>query len=343
VELSPRKKAVLAAIVRSYIETGEPIGSKNLMSLLDNAPSSATLRNEMSELASLGLLAQPHTSAGRVPTAPAYRLYVHSLMPQTDIAESAKRYIGSALIGNLCDPEKLPSIAADALSELTGLPAFSCYDVGDDVSVRKVQVIPAAKRAVMLFLFTSDGRVRSRICRLPNNVTNSLLMRFDTLVNQRINRQRLENMTKAYLQNVASLSGLDSFELMPLLTAVFEMADEMAVSQINISGTSRLYNIFGEKTARKLTYLARRGELFTELLSKAPCEGNVIFINESPYNELSGVTMVASRYKTADKYCGKIGVIGEGRMSYDQIVPSIEYTSALLGRLMSEAMKDMED
>ena len=81
-ELTPRKQAVLKAIVKAYIETGEPIGSKNLIALLENAPSSATLRNEMSELCELGLLHQPHTSAGRIPTSNGYRLYVDSLMQQ---------------------------------------------------------------------------------------------------------------------------------------------------------------------------------------------------------------------------------------------------------------------
>lgn len=342
-ELSPRKKAVLAAIVRSYIETGEPIGSKNLMALLPNAPSSATLRNEMSELASLGLLAQPHTSAGRVPTGLAYRIYVQSLMSRAEIAESAKHYIGSALNANLCDPEKLPILAANALSQLTGLPVFSCYEVGGDVAIKRVQVIPASKRAVMIFVFTSDGRVRSRICRLTENVTPSLISRFEEIASKCLKRCYLENMTKAYLQNVVSLTGLDSLELMPLMTAVFEMADELAVSQVNISGTSSLYNIFGENTARKLTGIARRGEMFSEFLGNGLCEGDLIFLNDSHYNELKGVTMIAAKYKTGNKTVGKIGVIGKGRMSYDQIVPSIEYTAALLSKLMGEALKDMED
>lgn len=342
-ELSPRKKAVLAAIVRSYIETGEPIGSKNLMALLENAPSSATLRNEMSELAALGLLAQPHTSAGRIPTGLAYKLYVQSLMPPVCIAESTKRYIGSALGGNLCDPEKLPALAAEALSELTGLPAFYCYEVSGDVAVKKIELLPASKRAVMLLLFTTDGRAKSRICRLGQDITNTLISRFNALVEQRIRKQRLENMTKAYLQNVVSLSGLDSFELMPLITAVFEMADEMAVSQVRISGGALLYNIFGEKTARKLAMLANRGEDFCELLSNGQDDGKLQFVNEGLYGEPGGVTMIAAKYNTDNKYFGKIGVMGKGRMSYDQIVPSIEYTAALLGKLMGEALKDMED
>jgi len=96
-ELSNRKRAVLEAIVKAYIKTGEPVGSKILVSLMENAPSSATLRNEMSELCELGFLEQPHISAGRVPTANAYKLYVNSLINSAEIHDSTKGYIDSLL------------------------------------------------------------------------------------------------------------------------------------------------------------------------------------------------------------------------------------------------------
>ena len=115
-ELSARQRAVLSAIIRSYIETGEPVGSKSLTLLLEHAPSSATLRNEMSELSSLGLLHQPHTSAGRVPTHRAYRMYVQSLMQPLQIGESTRRYIASLMDSGRDAVGQLPVNAAKALS-----------------------------------------------------------------------------------------------------------------------------------------------------------------------------------------------------------------------------------
>ena len=102
-ELSPRKQAVLAAIIRTYIETGEPVGSKVLTGLIENAPSSATLRNEMSELCGLGLLEQPHTSAGRIPTSNGFKVYVDSLMRPKQITASAKNFIDSRLSDIYCE------------------------------------------------------------------------------------------------------------------------------------------------------------------------------------------------------------------------------------------------
>ena len=123
-ELSARKLAVLEAIVRAYIETGEPVGSKILTSLMENAPSSATLRNEMSELCDLGYLEQPHISAGRIPTGNAYRLFVNSLMMPTEINDSTKNYIDSFLAERKFDPESILSSVADILYRLTGTTAF---------------------------------------------------------------------------------------------------------------------------------------------------------------------------------------------------------------------------
>ncbi len=338
-ELSPRKKAVLSAIVRSYIETGEPIGSKNLMTLLENAPSSATLRNEMSELASLGFLSQPHTSAGRIPTGSAFRLYVKSLMPQSELNDSTKNYITTSF-GHLSDPERLPSMAAKSLFELTGLPAFYCNDSGSGAVIKKVEPVVASRRAVMLLCLSSDGRVRNRLCRLNTDVTPQLISNFNTLIRERILRKPLDGMNRAFLQNVVALAGIDSFEMMPLITAVFEMAGQMSTSSVEIMGAPSLYNIFPEESARSIGRMASLGEPFCDILNTASQGSDGVFISEGTP---AGVTMIASPIKSGERYCGKIGIMGKGRMSYDQIVPTIEYTASLLGKLMGEALKDMED
>lgn len=342
-ELSARKRAVLAAIIRSYIETGEPVGSKSLVSMLEHPPSPATLRNEMSELSSLGLLCQPHTSAGRVPTGRAYRLYVQSLMKPSQLNESTRRYITSLLGNGLRGIEQLPARAAQVLSELTGFPAIACYEADENAAVRRVELIPTARRAAMLLLVTTDGRTQSRLCRLPQELTPGLEERFRVLMRERVRRMPLNQLNKACLQNVIAMAGLDSLELTPLVTTVFEMAAASAASPVHFSGTPQLYSIFGENAARRLLSFARQPEPLLEWLSSAPGECEVLFGSDSGYPELSGVTMVVAKYRTADRYCGRIGVIGPGRMSYDEIVPSIEYTASQLTRLMTEAAEDMED
>lgn len=342
-ELSSRQRAVLAAIVRSYIETGEPVGSKSLTLLLEHAPSSATIRNEMNELSARGLLCQPHTSAGRVPTSRAYRLYVHSLMQPMQLRESTRRYIGAQLKSEYGAIGSLPANAAKVLSELTGFPALASFEIDSGVSVKKVDMLPVARRAVMLMLVTDDGRIHSRLCRLPQELTAPLNKRFKELVENRIIRRPLCELTRAELQNMIAAAGLDAFELTPPVTALFEMVEAASASPVTLCGIPALYDLFGEKAARILIRLADRSEPLIKWFSCADGECEVLFGSDSGYSELAGMTFVVAKYRMADRYCGRIGIIGPGRMSYEEIVPSIEYTAAQLTRLITGAAEDMED
>lgn len=342
-ELSARQRAVLAAIVRSYIETGEPVGSKSLTLLLEHAPSSATLRNEMSELSARGLLCQPHTSAGRVPTSRAYRLYVHSLMQPTQLRESTRRYIGAQLENERGAIGRLPQNAAKALSQLTGLPAIASYEPDFGAAVRRVELLPAARKAVLLMLVTTDGQAISRLCRLPLELTEALKQHFGQLVKERIINRSLSELNRAELQNIIAAAGLDALELTPLVTSLFEMAETAAASPVTVCGAPALYDLFGENAARTFLRLTEHSDALIRLFSTAKGECEVLFGSDSGYSELSGMTFVIAKYRMAERYCGRIGIIGPGRMSYDEIVPSIEYTAEQLTRLMTCAAEDMED
>ena len=341
-ELSARKMAVLEAIVKTYIETGEPVGSKILTSLLENAPSSATLRSEMSELCELGLLSQPHTSAGRVPTSRGFQLYVKNLMRPAVLEESTKRYIKHLMSNSAADRESLPVLAADCLNELTGFPAVACCVVSEDVRVRKVELLRVSSRSGMLFLITSDGRARSRFCRIPASF-DGLSAKFMDIINKRIRNTPLNAMNKAYLQNVIAAAGLDAFDLMPLITAVFEMAEDAATSSVKIRGMAGLYNICGEDKARRIISLADRTDAFLKVFDNGADKRKIIFGSETGFGELFGTSIAVSQYSLNGRFCGYIGIIGPNRMSYEQIVPTIEYTAQLLNELMTEAVKDMED
>ena len=341
-ELSARKRAVLAAIIRTYIETGEPVGSKILTGLLENAPSSATLRNEMSELCSLGLLTQPHTSAGRVPTSRGFSLYVNSLMKPKNIDECTKRYIDDMLANGGCELEKLPEFAGNALSELTGLPAISCFTVDSGVTVRKVGLVRVSSRSGLLYLITSDGRVKSRICNIPEDF-ESLQGIFEKIVSERIKRKPLQDMNRAGLQNVIAAIGLDAFELMPIITSIFEMAADAERSTVNLSGFAGLYRICGEDNARRIIELVERREPMLRVLEASGSQQGVIFGSDTLLRELYGTALVVSEYRIGNRKGGRIGIIGPARMSYEQIIPSIEYTANRLSQLMTDAGKDMED
>ena len=342
-ELSPRKRAVLEAIVRAYIETGEPVGSKILTGLMENAPSSATLRNEMSELCELGFLEQPHISAGRVPTENAYRLFVKNLMKPTEITDSARVYIDTVLADRATDPEQIHSVAAQILSDLTGFTAFSYCLNDSEATLKRIELMPISKHSAILFFLTSDGRSKSRVCRLSEPFSEELAEKLKAIYEKSLKRRPINELNKAYLQNVIASAGLDSFSLVPLLTAIFDMAADANENKVYISGKQRMYNIFNEQKADRIQALLSRNDPLVSLCEKAEEQTAVLFGDDTGFNDLKNTTTVVSKYSIKNRYSGRIGIIGSDRMSYEQIVSSVEYIASRLSDLMTEVQKDMED
>lgn len=341
IELTPRKQAVLKAIVKAYIETGEPIGSKILTGLIENAPSSATLRNEMSDLVSMGLLAQPHTSAGRIPTSDGLKLYVNNLMQKSDILSDYKEFIDSRfdLINEM--PEKIPAKAGEILSDLTSLPVIACIITPETAVIKKIELLNLSRNTVMLLLLTNDSRTRNRIFRLGDSITPQMLERFKEIVNTKIKGKPLEELSIGYMQSLVASVGLDAFELMPLFTALFETANEIESMSVDLSGVSRLYNVCGnEESARRIISLIDRRDPIISLFERLG--DGVVFGKDTGFSELHGDTLIAAKFGN-NKYKGYIAVIGPDRLSYEQIIPTIEYTASKLSALMTKAQKDMED
>lgn len=343
-QLSSRKQAVLKAIVKAYIETGEPVGSKNLTLLIENAPSSATLRNEMSELCELGLLHQPHTSAGRVPTEVGLRLYVDSLMHKSNPSDGEMQLIDRNLSNLHCEPEGIPAAAAKMLTELTGLPAFSYLIALNPPRIKKVDLLPISRSSAMLLLVTEDGRTRNRIFRMGKDFSLDAQNCFKKLIENRIAGRKVSELTKAYMQSVIAEAGIYFLQLMPLLTAVFEIASEIEETDLTFQGERALYNISGNETAaaRILSLINRRDPIISILESIGDNVG-AVFGTDTGYSELKGDTLIAAKFSLPDKYKGYIGIIGPNRMSYEHIMPDIEYTAERLTKIMTLAQKEMED
>ena len=343
-ELSPRKQAVLAAVTKAYIATGEPVGSKTLAAMLKNAPSSATLRNEMSELCELGLLSQPHTSAGRVPTSSGFRTYIDTLMKTDKISETDRAFIDRGFGGLYSAPEEIPDTAAEILTSLTGLPALTCFFAEASPKVRRVELIPVTKGSVLLLLITTDGRTRSRIFRPGAGYDRELDGRFAELIKKRVESRQVDELTKAYMQGVIAEAGIDSLRLMPLLSAVFEMADGIGNSGLRLSGRQALYNICGsDEKARSLLSFIELEEPMLSVMRKSGGKSGVIFGSETGYRQLADFTVVSAGYSIAGKYSGSVAVIGPNRISYERIIPVVEYTASRLSALIAGAQKDMED
>lgn len=343
-ELSERKKAILSAIIKNYILNGSPIGSKALSEMLGFNVSPATLRNEMNSLCEMGYLKQPHTSAGRIPTNKGYKLFISDLMEHKTVSQGMKQAIDQKLSVASQYPEQLLSIAGDILAELTGFPTIIIKSVKHERYVRRVEFLPTGKRTVMIVLITSDGIIRSRLCRTNEPLTNEMFADFDKLVASRVIGTELSLFNKAFLQSLVVELGEFALPLLPLLTVVFEMAYEINSSSVSLKGESNILSCFNNETqARALLQFASKKQQIFKTLENVTSPVEVVFGGETGIEELAPSNMVVAKFKLGEDDTGRIGIIGPKRIDYERLLPNVEYFADKLSELITETMSDMEE
>ena len=344
-ELSQRKQAILMAVVDAYIRTGEPIGSKLLTEILENAPSSATLRNEMSELCELGFLEQPHTSAGRVPTSNAYRLYVEKI-PSSDIfLEQSKRALIDRLFSSISsDPEYIPAGICRIVSRLTGLPAISATVSGSECFLKSVRLLPLGRHTAMLVVFASNGRSKSRLCRVSAPLNEKNVSVFENLVNRWVIGVHANEITPAFMQSIMVSAGADALTLMPILTELNEIIEEISRATLELGGEANIFSVCkSDRDARDILSIFDHREALVSMLADATKPLNLLFGSEMSFAKKTPSSLIVTTYNNGNGNFGRIGVIGPERIEYKEIIPSLSYIAKKTGDIMSEAIKDMED
>lgn len=223
-ELSTRREKILAAVVNAYVVTGEPVGSKGIAAQL--GVSSATVRNEMAELSLLGLLEQPHTSAGRVPSQKGYRLYVDRLMETKALEPVEKRLLDSMLITNACDPEKLMANATQALASVTRFAAVSTTPSGRTAYIRAIQFVQTSRRTAMLLLMSSAGTMKNRIFHCDFDLNPEMLRVFFRILNEKLMNRPVADITPAFIQSLAVSLGEMAMLMSSALMALLDVAED---------------------------------------------------------------------------------------------------------------------
>lgn len=329
-DLTERQKNILSLIVKAHIESGDPISSKAICEILGNI-SSATVRSEMSRLIEKGYLDQPHTSAGRVPTAKAYRMYVNGLL-NTEADERTKKTIDEKIDLLKDNFESLSAKAGQLLSDVTGLPAVSVLTHSDTAFVKKLEVIPVGKSSVLLVLVTSDALARSRICNLGFVLNREMLYTFEKAAAQQIVGTELSSFNAPYIQSIAAKTG--DIKLIPLFNAVYEIIHDILDLKLEVKGESRLlYDKNNNDALRLMEYISRRDAIIS-ILASADDPISIVFGEEDKSQPTSVIVAKHSG--------GKIGVIGPARMSYESVIPSIAYFAKKLGEIITKAIDEME-
>lgn len=342
-ELTQRQQKILAAVIELYISTGDPVGSKSLCETLDFNVSSATVRNEMGNLSELGLLEQPHTSAGRVPTEKGYRVYIDRLMRRPGITGDEKRYIDSLILPSAYDPEKLLDGVAKVLASMTKFAAVSTTPSGESAVIRAVQLVQTSRRTAMVILMTSAGTMKSRVFHCDFDITPEILRVFFRMLNEKLIGVPVSSVTPAYIQSLAASMGEMAMMISSALMAVADAAQESMQSEVCLNGEINLlfYPEFGQEELRRIMDFLSRPTDLCRLLSQPRDDVRVILGEESRRPELRDSSVIVSRYSVGGRDAGAIAIIGPMRMNYGRIISRIEYLSGSVGRMLTELM-DLE-
>ena len=343
-ELGKRKEMILAAIVEQYVKTGEPVGSKFLMTALPISVSSATIRNEMSELAELGYLDQPHTSAGRIPSQKGYRYYIDKLMSRSELTDDERAAVAAELEECAGNPEKLLAKAGELLARFTGCTAIATTPTDEGAVVRRVEIVPVGTRIAMIVLMTSSGIIKNGICRTETPLTAQMIENFHQITDNTFIGRPVSDIGTVMIQTLVASLGANALSMSPLFVALADLAAQAMQAQIHLEGAQNLLH------HRELSECAFDMMQFLdedEKLSRAVAAGkglplSISIGSENMFRQLENSSMIVSRYQIRGHDGGAIGIIGPTRLDYARLIPRIEYLSEVVSKLLTDTFEEQE-
>ena len=339
-ELSERKKKVLRSVVDLYIRTAEPVGSKAVAELPDMNYSSATIRNEMAELTTLGYLEQPHTSAGRVPSASGYRLYVDELMLQYRLSVDETKSINTAIEEKMQRIDKMVENVAKLVSQATNLPAISAASRQGGGTVTRFDLILAGQGSFILVLMLSGDQVVNKLVRLPLNVTEADLKVLSAVLNAAMTGLTLEEFTPELMNRVMRSAGAASSLVPIILDFTTEALRGLAATNMTVVGQSKLLGLPEYRDVEKAQRVM--SSIDEDSLSNLPAvmqgqNGTKVLVGpENVADELKDTSVVMTKFDIGDGMQGMIGVVGPTRMDYAKVTARLSYFAESLSKMFAK-------
>ncbi|WP_428927306.1 heat-inducible transcriptional repressor HrcA [Marinibacterium sp. SX1] len=341
--MNDRSREVFRRVVEGYLETGDPVGSRTLTRSLSEKVSAATIRNVMQDLEYLGLLDSPHVSAGRVPTQRGLRMFVDSLLEIDDVTVSDREKIEATVSGNSSDVAHLLDKVGSALSGVTQ-SASLVLTPKHEAGLRHIEFVSLSPERALVVLVFSDGHVENRLFTPPPGQTPSSMREAANFLNALIDGRTLSELRGVIGAEITTRrQEIDSLAhaLVESGMAVWDNSGEGA-ERLIVRGRANLLAEGGEAEIDRIRTLfddlERKRDIAEFLDLTEEGDGVRIFIgSENKLFSLSGSSLVVSPYMNADrKIIGAVGVIGPTRLNYGRIVPIVDYTAQLVGRLISD-------
>ena len=339
-QLTERKKRILRAIIETYIATAEPVGSKAVVERAGLDVSTATIRNEMADLTEMGLLEQPHTSAGRIPSAAGYRLYVNELMDSHQLTLQETQRINQALNLKMEELDRCLERAGKMLSQISDYPVFTAASTVDKVTVKRYDLILAGSGSFILVVMLSTDEVVNKLIKLPLHVTDMDLKLLSAVCNAAMTGLTADEFTSEVLEKVMNSAGGAATLVPVIVDFVTDTLRQHGSTSMVVAGQSRLLGLPEyrdvDKAQKMLTTLDE------DTLAGLPAvmmneNGTKVLVGpENVASELKDTSVVMTKFDIGDGLQGMIGVVGPTRMDYAKVTARLSYFAESLSKMFAK-------
>ena len=344
--LDERKRKILKAIIKTYMETGEPVGSRTISKYPDLNVSSATIRNEMSDLTDMGYIVQPHTSAGRIPSDKGYRLYVDELTREKE-AEIAE--IRDLMIEKSDKMDKVLRQVAKVLATNTNYAAMVAVPQYKGSTLKFIQLSRVNERQLIAVVVCEGNVIRNQIINIDEEMDDQTILKLNLLLNTNLNGVPIQDINLGMIARLKEQAGIHSEVVNSVLDAVAE-AIQMDEEEMEIY-TSGATNIFkypelsdSEKASSLIgTFEEKKqlADLVADTMADDKNTGIQVYIgNETPVQTMKDCSVVTATYELGDGMRGTIGIIGPKRMDYDRVVGTLKTLTTQLDDIFGKKKED---
>lgn len=331
-----RKMKILYSIIRDYIETAEPIGSRTIAKKYDLGISAATIRNEMSDLEEMGFLIQPHTSAGRVPSQKAYRLYVDELMDVSRLNEEMQQEIRDSYRQYVEEIDKAIKHTARVIAQLTSYTSMVSLPQMDSLDCKHVQLIPVEGDRVLMVVVTKENIINNYELKLSRSVGDDELQKLNNVLNHVVKGSTLKQIGEGLSNKLRDLTlGENQLlqEIVPIFKEVLLQRNENLVYSNGVTNIMNYPEFNDVGKAKDFLDVLEEKKSLAELLRKAGHSGlNIVIGTENHIQAFQDCSIITTTYRMNGESIGTIGVIGPVRMNYEYVVSVMNFLSEELNK-----------
>ena len=345
-ELTERKVKILQAVIRNYLETGEPVGSRTISKYTDLNLSSATIRNEMSDLEEMGYIVQPHTSAGRIPTDKGYRLYVDNMMAEQknllDERENELQTREELLFEKVDKVETLLKNMAKMLATDTNYAAMISAPNHRGSKIKFIQLSQVDEHKLLCVIVSEGNLITNKIIKISEEMNNETLLNLNMILNTGLAGLSLSEVNLVIIQKMCQQAGDRADLINEVIKAVMEAIEDEGL-EIYTSGATNIFKYpelsDKERASMLLTTLEEKQPLESLVNNESDSDIQIYIGNETPVQSMKDCSVVTATYELEDGFKGTIGIIGPKRMNYEKVVETLK----MVKNQLSESYKKKDD